>query len=323
MKSRVKNTRYFTISMFSVLFMILILFTIAFPWQKGCSGETRGSFFSPDSGRFQNPTYQVPIPNELAFAGESVPLQLFDVRESLDRELQVNTYWHSQTVLLLKRANRYFPIIEPILKKNGIPDDFKYLAVAESALSHVVSPSQAVGFWQILEATGRELGLEINDEIDERYHIEKSTQAACNFLMKSYKKYGSWTMAAASYNFGRNGLNKQMERQKNENYYDMVLGEETGRYVFRILALKCIFEHPEKYGFLINKNDLYPPIESFEVKVDSTITSIANFAEHFNTSYKIIKLLNPWLREAYLTNRDKKTYVILIPEKGFREGAYQ
>ncbi len=323
MKSRIKSTRQLTISMFSVLFMILILFIIAFPWQKGCTGETRGNLFPSDSSRFQNPTYQVPIPAELTFAGENVPIHLFDVRESLDRELQVNTYWHSQTVLLLKRANRYFPLIEPILKDKGIPDDFKYLAVAESALSQVVSPSQAVGFWQILEATGKELGLEINNEVDERYHIEKSTEAACNFLLKSYKKYGNWTMAAASYNFGRSGISKQMERQNNQDYYDMVLGEETGRYVFRILALKCIFEHPEKYGFYLNKSDLYPPIESYEVKVDSAITNVAAFAEHYKTSYKIIKLLNPWLREAYLPNKSEKTYIIQIPKKGFREGAYQ
>ena len=303
--------------------MILILFIIAFPWQKGCTGETRGNLFPSDSSRFQNPTYQVPIPAELTFAGENVPIHLFDVRESLDRELQVNTYWHSQTVLLLKRANRYFPLIEPILKDKGIPDDFKYLAVAESALSQVVSPSQAVGFWQILEATGKELGLEINNEVDERYHIEKSTEAACNFLLKRYKKYGNWTMAAASYNFGRSGISKQMERQNNQDYYDMVLGEETGRYVFRILALKCIFEHPEKYGFYLNKSDLYPPIESYEVKVDSAITNVAAFAEHYKTSYKIIKLLNPWLREAYLPNKSGKTYIIQIPKKGFREGAYQ
>ena len=322
MKLQLKSTRHIIISMFSVFLMILILFAMMFPWQKGCSGAS-DRYFTPDSGRFSNQIYQVPLPSELEFAGEKVPLQLFDVRESLDRELQVNTYWHSQTVLLLKRANRFFPIIEPILKEKGIPDDFKYLAVAESALTQSVSPSQAVGFWQILEGTGKELGLEINNEVDERYHIEKSTSAACDFLLKSYDKYGNWTMAAASYNFGRNGISKQMERQKNNDYYDMVLGEETGRYVFRILALKAIFEHPEKYGFFLKTNDLYPPIQSFDVKVDSTISSIASFAEHFNTSYKIVKLLNPWLRETYLPLKSGKVYTIKIPEEEFRENAYE
>lgn len=323
MKLQLKSTRNVAISMFSVLLMIIVLFALMFPWQKGCSGASDRYYFSPDSGRFMNPTYQVPIPKTLTFAGEVVPLNLFDVRESLDRELQVNTYWHSQTVLLLKRANRFFPIIEPILKEKGIPDDFKYLAVAESALTQAVSPSQAVGFWQILEGTGKELGLEINKEVDERYHIEKSTYAACDFLLKSYKNYGNWTMAAASYNFGRSGINKQMERQQNNNYYDMVLGEETGRYVFRILALKTIFENPEQYGFFFNTNDLYPLFETHDVKVDSTINNIANFAEQFNTSYKIIKLLNPWLREIYLPNNGKKTYIIKVPKEGFREGVYR
>lgn len=280
------------------------------------------SLFYNDTIRIQNPVYHVPIPDTMEFAGEEVPLQLFDVRESLDRELQVNTYWHSQTLMLLKKANRYFPIIEPILKENGIPDDFKYLAVAESALSHVVSPARAVGFWQILEGTGKELGLEINSEVDERYHIEKSTQAACTFLKKSYNKYGNWTMAAASYNFGRNGIQRQINRQENSNYYDMILGEETGRYVFRILALKAIFENPENYGFQLMPKELYPPYSYFTVQVDTSIASIAQFAQTYHTSYKMIKLLNPWLRENYLTNRSKKTYTIKIPTPNWRETAY-
>lgn len=280
------------------------------------------SLFYNDTIRIQNPVYHVPIPDTMEFAGEEVPLQLFDVRESLDRELQVNTYWHSQTLMLLKKANRYFPIIEPILKENGIPDDFKYLAVAESALSHVVSPARAVGFWQILEGTGKELGLEINSEVDERYHIEKSTQAACTFLKKSYNKYGNWTMAAASYNFGRNGIQRQINRQENSNYYDMILGEETGRYVFRILALKAIFENPENYGFQLMPKELYPPYSYFTVQVDTSIASIAQFAQTYDTSYKMIKLLNPWLRENYLTNRSKKTYTIKIPTPNWRETAY-
>ncbi|MFP4556026.1 MAG: transglycosylase SLT domain-containing protein [Bacteroidales bacterium] len=271
----------------------------------------------------QNPIYQVPVPDKLAFAGEEVPLHMFDVRESLDRELHVNTYWHSQTVLLIKRANRYFPIIEPILEEKGLPNDFKYLAVAESALTHAVSPAKAVGFWQILEGTGGEIGLEINDEVDERYHIEKSTYAACDFLIKSYINYGNWTMAAASYNFGRNGLGRQMLRQNNANYYDMVLGEESERYLFRIIAFKVIFENQERYGFFLREKDLYPPLEFFEVQVDTSVTSFAQFAEHFNTNYKMLKLLNPWLRENYLTNPNGKNYFIKIPEPGFRKNAYK
>lgn len=310
---------------FLITFTLLVIATIAVALiVTAKTGQTgaNGFFTKSDSLRIQNPVYQVPIPNAIAFAGEQVPIHFFDVRESLDRELQVNTYWHSQTVLLLKRANRYFPIIEPILKEKGIPDDFKYLAVAESALTQAVSPAQAVGFWQILAATARELSLEVGDEVDERYHIEKSTYAACDFLLKSYNHYGNWTMAAASYNFGRSGINRQMARQGNNNYYDMVLGEETGRYLFRILAFKVIFEHPEQYGFHLMPDELYPPLKYYEVEVDTAVTSFAQFAEHFNTNYKILKLYNPWLRESYLTNKRGKTYAIKIPERGFRESAY-
>lgn len=315
------SKKIFTVGLVSTI-IIFIALALLFPGKAGCSSLT--SMINPyDTIRIQNPIYQVPIPKNLNFAGEMVPVHLFDVRESIDRELQVNTYWHSQTVLLLKRANRYFPIIEPILKEKGVPDDFKYLAVAESALTQAVSPSQAVGFWQILEGTGKELKLEIDEEIDERYHIEKSTRAACDFLIKSYKHYGNWTMAAASYNFGRNGIKRQIERQNNNDYYDMVLGEETGRYVFRIVALKVIFENPEQYGFYLLPTDLYPPLKYFEVQIDSSVTSFAQFAEHYNTSYKMLKLLNPWLRESYLTNKNKSNYIIKIPETGFREGAYE
>ncbi len=322
-RTSLKGVRPVAVYMFSLFLIIIGFFVAMFPWQHGCSGASIGKRQIPDSLRILNAVYQVPIPEKLTFAGEEVPLRLFDVRESLDRELQVNTYWHSQTVLLLKRANRFFPIIEPILREMGIPDDFKYLAVAESSLTQSVSPAKAVGFWQILEGTGRELKLEISKEVDERYHIEKSTYAACAFLHKSFAQYGNWTLAAASYNFGRNGINRQMDRQLNNNYYDMVFGEETERYVFRILALKTIFENPSAYGFFLEKDDLYPPIDFFQVKVDTTITSIGKFAEKHGTSYKMIKQLNPWLRENYLPARAGKTYFIKIPTQGFREGVYQ
>lgn len=316
-KNHAKHTLLFGIVLILAISLGIALFV---PNKVFC--YNLGSKLS-DTIDVQNPIYQVPVPNSLTFAGEEVPVSMFDVRESLDRELHVNTYWHSQTVLLIKRANRFFPIIEPILEEKGLPNDFKYLAVAESALTHAVSPAGAVGFWQILEGTGKELGLEINDEVDERYHIEKSTYAACDFLIKSYKLYGSWTMAAASYNFGRNGINRQMVRQNNINYYNMVLGEEAERYLFRILAFKVIFENQDRYGFFLREQDLYPPLEFFEVPVDSSVTSFAQFAEHFNTNYKMLKLLNPWLRESYLTNSSSKNYSIKILEPKFRKSAYK
>lgn len=258
------------------------------------------------------------IPEKMDFAGEKVPLEFFDVRESLDRELIVNTYWHSSTILLLKRAYRFFPVIEPILKKNNIPDDFKYLAVIESGLTNAISPANAVGYWQFLERTGREYGLEIHDEVDERYHIEKSTRAACRYLQEAYRKFNNWTLAAASYNRGMGGINKNLDFQKINSYYDLYLNEETARYIYRILAIKLIFENPGDYGFKIRKKDLYAPYQFRELEIDTPINNLIDFAAQQNTNYKILKTLNPWLRKSYLNNKRNSTYTIKIPEKNSR-----
>jgi hypothetical protein len=263
--------------------------------------------------------FAVEIPEDLTFAGERVPIENMDVRESFDRELLVNTYWQSQTLLFIKRANKYFPVIEEILKKNGIPDDFKYITLAESGLQNVVSPAGAVGYWQLLDGTARDYGLEVNNEVDERYHIENATEAACKFFQESYEKFGSWTMAAASYNVGRGGLNRQVNRQDETNYYNLLLNSETGRYMYRVLAIKTILENPNKYGFYFKDQDLYQPLDFFEVEVDSSVRDFAAFAKKYNTNYKILKYLNPWLRDKYLTNRYKKTYAIKIPREGSRQ----
>ena len=239
-----------------------------------------------------------------------------DTRESLDREILVNTYWQSQTLLYIKRANRYFPMIESILKKYGVPSDFKYMAVAESGLTNAVSPADAVGFWQLLEGTAKDYGLEVNNEIDERYHLEKSTQVACRFILDSYKKYGSWTMAAASYNAGRNGIDTQIERQKETGYYKLLLGEETSRYIYRILSYKLLISDPSKFGFHLGEDDLYPDIPGYEVSIEGSVPDFAEFAQRYGISYKILKLFNPWLREAYLTNKQARTYYIKIPRDG-------
>jgi membrane-bound lytic murein transglycosylase D len=260
----------------------------------------------------------ITIPDKLEFAGENVPVDYFDVKESLERELLVNSYWHSQTLLLIKRAKRYFGLIDPILKENNIPADFKYLALAESGFANVTSPSGAVGFWQFIPATAKEYGLEINNEIDERYHLEKSTQAACMFLKESYAVYGNWTMTAASYNCGRTGLNKQIQRQYATNYYDLLLNDETARYIFRILALKLVIGTPEKYGFNLTDEDLYQPIPFKEIKISEPIKDLALFAFDHGTNYKILKILNPWLRENYISNKEGKTYALKIPANGFR-----
>lgn len=261
--------------------------------------------------------YALPLPKNIDFAGEPVPLQNPDIRERLDHELLVNTYWQSNGLLLFKRAHKYFPIIEPILKKYNVPDDFKYLAVAESGLQQVVSPAGAAGFWQLMKGTAKENGLEVNSNVDERYNIEMATMAACDYLIASKERFGSWTLAAAAYNAGNYGIAKQQERQDVHSYYDLLLGTETKRYVFRIIALKEILGHPYKYGFNFGVKDLYSSIPTREVKVDTAVTDFAKFAKDFDINYKILKIHNPWLREAHLNNKSHKLYQIKIPRKGY------
>jgi membrane-bound lytic murein transglycosylase D len=260
------------------------------------------------------------IPEKLTFAGEPVPLENFDTREALDRELLSCANFHSQTLLFLKKLPRYFGIIEPILKKNNIPDDFKYLALAESSfLDKAVSPVGAIGIWQFMKPAAVGCGLEVNAEVDERFHIGKATQAACNYLNNSYRTYGNWTLVAASYNAGMNGIEKQVELQNSRNYYDLLLNEETARYLFRILALKLVMSDPEKYGFKVDDKDKYPIIPLKQITVSGSINNMTNFARANDVNYKILKYFNPWLRQTYLKNPFKKTYVLKIPEAGFRK----
>lgn len=263
--------------------------------------------------------YALPLPEKLDFAGEEVPLHDPEIRERMDRELLVNTYWQSNGLLLLKRANKYFPVIEPILKEYGIPDDFKYLAVIESGLQNVVSPAGARGIWQLMPATARELGMEVNDNVDERYHLEKSTVAACKYLLDSKARFGTWTKAAAAYNAGNNGISRRLTEQGVNSYYDLLLGEETGRYMFRIMAIKEIMSDPKKYGFNFREKDLYTQVPTYKVPVDTAVTNLAGFARQFDINYKILKIHNPWLRETKLNNRSRKQYYIEIPQKGYYE----
>ena len=258
------------------------------------------------------------LPDEVTFAGEKMPLDNFDTRESLEREILTSAYRHSSTILIIKRANRYLPLIERILKKNNIPEDFKYLVAAESEYSNMVSPAGATGFWQIMPETGREEGMEINTVVDERYDVEKSTQFACDYFMKSYEKFGNWTLAAASYDGGRAAVDEQIDIQHQHNYYDLLLSDETARYIFRAVAYKLVITDPENYGFKISKTDLYPELKFYEVKVDTAITDFSAFAGKFGTNYKMLKFLNPWLRKPYLTPKSNKEYLIKIPSEGMR-----
>jgi hypothetical protein len=260
-----------------------------------------------------------PIPDRLSFAGEEVPLQNFDVLESLDRELMVNAYFQSQTMRYLKLAPRYFEIIVPILKEQGIPEDFKYLAMAESGFdAKALSPAGAAGIWQFLKETGKQYGLEINAEVDERYHVEKATLAACKYLKAGYAKYKNWTTVAAAYNAGVAGVERQLNRQREASYYNLMMSDETNRYVFRILSFKTIFEAPEKYGFRVDDADKYPSIPFEIVKVNGPIASLADFAKNNKTNYKLLKMFNPWLRDTLLKNELRKSYEIKIPKGNYR-----
>lgn len=293
----------------------ILIFAVAQGF-KGISSQDDSQ--QPDS-LIINKAYK--LPETVVFAGEKMPLENFDTRESLERELLTSAYRHSSTILIIKRAHRYLPMIEKILAKNGIPDDFKYLVAAESEYSNMISPAGATGFWQIMSATGKEQGMEINQVVDERYDVEKSTQFACDFFKKSYEKYGNWTLAAASYNGGRGAVDEQIEIQKQNNYYDLLLAEETARYIFRAVAYKLVINDPQAYGFDLKESDLYPVLDYYEVPVDTSVTSFAEFAAKYSTNYKILKFLNPWLRKPYLTPQQGKTYLIKVPAEGMRNSA--
>ncbi|WP_396197172.1 lytic transglycosylase domain-containing protein [Flavobacterium sp.] len=254
---------------------------------------------------------------QMDFAGEEVPTYMADVQERLDKEMITNMNYHTNTTLVIKRANKVFPVIEPILAKYAIPDDFKYLAVIESSLVNAVSPAGARGVWQFMPLTAKEKGMEVSDQVDERYHLVKATEAACKYFLSAKEKFGSWTLVAASYNGGIGGIKSKMEEQQVDSYYDLLLTEETSRYVFRILALKEIMKNADNYGFSIPKEALYYPIATKKIVVDSTLTNLAQFAKSQGVNYKILKLHNPWLRDKMLLNTTGKKYEIEIPITGY------
>ena len=303
--------------------IILIGVTAAVTFSIGQSNDeqmeeyegTDKAFVSFD--RIDHITHDIELPESMTFCGEEVPLDLFFVRERLERELLVNSYLHSSTLLLLKRTTRWFPVMEPLMEKYGLPEDFKYLAMIESSLTNAVSPAKATGFWQFLEGTGKQYNLEINKEVDMRYNVEKETVAACRYLKDSYKKFGDWTLSAAAFNCGNGRITKTMEEQRVDSYYDMLLPEETQRYVYRILALKLITENPEKYGFQICYNGWYQPYDYKTVTVTESIPDLVEFAYEQGTNLKMLKYFNPWLRGNSLTISAGNSYEIKIPKGKF------
>ena len=260
------------------------------------------------------------VPASVTFCGKRIDLTRFDRHERMDRELLAFTYMHSTSIQMIKKANRYFPIVEPILKEHGIPDDFKYLMVIESSCNPLArSVAGAAGLWQFMQSTGREYGLEVNKNIDERYHVEKSTIAACQYLKESYEKYQDWTAVAASYNAGQARITNQIEKQQVDDMLDLHLVEKTARYVYRIIAAKIMFSNPAAFGFRLKASELYMPIPYKEVTVNTGITDLATWAKKNGTTYALLKNLNPWLRDNFLQNVSKRTYVLKVPLK---EGMY-
>lgn len=274
------------------------------------------------TGEEERPESQLPfatvspdVPAYTVFAGDTVYFNRADLRERMDREQCAFTYMHASTLLMLKRANRYFPVVEPILKEEGVPDDFKYLMTIESSLDELArSPAKACGLWQFMESTARDYGLEVNTYIDERYHVEKATRAACRYLKDAYAKYGDWLTVAASYNAGQGRISRELRRQEVDTAVDLWLNAETSRYMFRLLAVKEVFTHPKRFGFCLRRSQLYPPLHYRYVTVDSTISSLVDFARREGVLVKQLKEANPWIQGYTLHNHTHRRYTIAIPD---------
>ena len=306
------KTYYFLAGMLTITGLFFIATSLFFTQNSNTIHDRTDDGKFPQDYKIISPN----IPDNITIFGEGVPLENFEVYERVDRELLVNTYWHSATILAIKRAARWFPVIEPILKQNNIPDDFKYLAVIESNLENVVSPAGATGYWQFIKSAAKQYGLEVTDEVDERYDVEKSTVAACKYLKTAYKMFGNWTMSASSYNAGISGIDKWSGLQKTTNYWNLVLGSETSRYVSRIIAIKLIMENPVDYGFDLKNEDLYKPLKFKEVELNTSVTNFADYAASLGINYKTLKLYNPWLRDTSLKNKSGVVYKIKVPQDG-------
>lgn len=298
--------RLYTLSLTTALFVTGFLLP---GFSTSCTAQTETT---PSS----SPAYScIEVPKSISFCDTEIDLTRYDRRERMDRELMAFTYMHSTSLQIIKRANRYFPIIESILKEQGVPDDFKYLMVIESNVNPLArSGAGAAGLWQFMSGTAREFGLEVNHHVDERYHVEKSTVAACKYLKQAYRKFGNWETVAASYNAGQGRISQQQEKQYTDNALDLYLVEETSRYVYRILAAKLLLTEPARFGFHLRASDLYPPIPYRTIKVTEDIDDLARFAKGQGINYSLLKSMNPWLRGSSLPNHGGKEYQIRIPD---------
>ena len=297
----------------SIIAIVLSTLTLSVQIFIFATGKTNDDEIYTQALKNDYRIYSPVLPDTIKFAGERVPMDVYYVREALDREILSNMYWHTNTILNMKRAYRHFPVIEPILKKHGVPSDLKYLAVIESGLLNVTSPAKAQGYWQFIKATGKKYGLEITDEVDMRNSLEASTEAACKFLKALYAQFGSWTLAAAAYNCGENGLQRQINLQSVNNYYDLRLNSETARYVYRIVAVKLIMQDPQSYGFNLRYKDMYPQIPYRTVELKGQNVDLYDFAKDNGTTYKMLREMNPWLITNKLVNKENKTYIVKLP----------
>lgn len=306
---------------FTVLIIILILCLSSCDESKRADKEEHDSKENFDSEVHRDLTnasksnfFAMPkLPDTIYFANEVIPLTDIDLRERYDRELVVNNFWHSNTFFYFKRANRWFPLLKEILREEGVPEDFVYLAVIESGLTQAVSPSNAKGFWQFLKGTAQDYGLIVNHQIDQRYNVELSTRAACKYLKNAKEKFGSWTLAAAAYNRGKGGVNSDLNSQQVDSFFDLHINEETSRYVFRILAIKQIMESPEEFGFYFTEEDLYPPIKTKSIKLSENITDVVTWSIEQGINYKILKRLNPWIISKSINLIQGKEIELLLP----------
>jgi hypothetical protein len=303
---KTKHLTLFLAGAFSIIIFFLIL---GFDKNKTTNANT----LRPDSSYMQ---WRVPkVPAQMTFAGEKVPLERWEIKEQFDREFTLIYYQTGSMLTMLKYANRWLPSIAERLKQNGVPEDFKYLCIAESNLQNLISRAGAVGFWQFMDYTAPGFGLEINSNVDERYSTIKSTDAASQFLKLAYNKLGSWTAAAASYNCGQGKYHEQMTYQKTNNYYDLQLPEETNHYMFRILSFKYLIENQKKLGFVPDSTDLYAPFKTRAITVNNSIANLADFAINNGTTYRMLRILNPWLRGHVLMVKGGKGYTLLLQDE--------
>lgn len=300
-----KKTAIITICVLSVLLVATVSFAVS---QIVKEDEPKPNYYT---NKITSPY----IPEKMDFAGESVPVDVYWVHEGVDRELIISCYQHSKTLRIFKLSSRVFPVIEKILKEEGVPEDFKYLCVAESGLENVTSPAGANGYWQFMATTARKYGLEVTDNIDERCNLEKATRAACKYLKSCKNHFGSWTLAAAAYNRGEGGLQKAIDHQDVHNYWDLWLNNETSRYVYRILSFKLMFENPQFYGVEICPAEMYQPVPTRRVTVTTTLPYLAAYAKEQNVTYKELRDLNPWIKSTKLVVPEGKSYTLILPEK--------